>query len=209
MYAKIQIFGPLVCVQRKQSYDKTNFIQRCLPAWVVYENQEERNRTMSRRRSQRSTAAAFPALAPGTQIGLRRLVQDNIETVAQMLDVEHTADDDQDLHRLDKLCEQCAQVMKQQQLSPSSFLARFFDATVLAAQARLYQKSDKGSAATLADRLATAWAQPEKQKMPPAATSHDEEPSPQRKRDEKLVHEDDEKDNTEKSSNNKKKKTKK
>ena len=44
------------------------------------------------------------------------------------------------------------QVMKQQQLSASSFLARFFDASLLATQAELYQKSSKGSAAR-SDRM--------------------------------------------------------
>jgi hypothetical protein len=58
-----------------------------------------------------------------------------------------------------KLCEQCAKVMKQQQLSPSSFLARFFDVTMLSQHAAdVLQKSGKGSAPILAERIAGEWA---------------------------------------------------
>jgi hypothetical protein len=58
-----------------------------------------------------------------------------------------------------KLCEQCAMVMKQQQLTPSSFLARFFDVTVLSQHAAdVLQKSGKGSAPILAERIAGEWA---------------------------------------------------
>ena len=94
---------------------------------------------------------AFPALAEGTQNGLRRLVADNSVTVASMLDVEKYS-------VVDALCEKCAQVIRQQQLSVASFLARFFSADLLSDQAIIVGKSGKGSAATLADRIAVAWA---------------------------------------------------
>lgn len=94
---------------------------------------------------------AFPALAEGTQNGLRRLVADNSVTVASMLDVEKDS-------AVDALCEKCAQVIRQQQLSVASFLARFFSADLLSDQAIILGKSGKGSAATLADRIAAAWA---------------------------------------------------
>ena len=70
-----------------------------------------------------------------------------------MLDME------EDSSTTDVLCEKCAQVMKQQQLSVSSFLARFFPADMLSKQAVLWGKSGKGSAAVLADRIALAWVQ--------------------------------------------------
>jgi hypothetical protein len=57
-----------------------------------------------------------------------------------------------------QLCEKCALVIKQQQLSPSSFLARFFEKDMLSAHAQVLGKSAKGSAPTLADRIAGEWA---------------------------------------------------
>ena len=111
-------------------------------------------RSSSRRRS--TTEDVFPSLPEGVQNGLRRLVSDNSNTIAKMLDCDiNTSNNSEDAIIL--LCEQCALVMKQQ-LSPSSFLARFFDVTVLSEHALLLQKSGKGSVATLADRIGTAWA---------------------------------------------------
>lgn len=69
------------------------------------------------------------------------------------------------------LCEQCAVVMKQQQLSPSSFLARFFDAQTLSSHAvENLGKSGKGSAPVLAERIVAEW---QKNKLPvvPAETN--------------------------------------
>lgn len=106
---------------------------------------------MSRRSCRRGTTPAFPALAEGVQNGLRRLVSDNAETVATMLEVDKNS-----AH--DVVCEKCAHVMRQQQLSIASFLARFFSADILSEQAALCGKSGKGSAAALADRIAAAWA---------------------------------------------------
>jgi hypothetical protein len=107
----------------------------------------------SRRTSSRRSNAEplFPKLwPPGVKKGLERLVADNAETVANMLqsDSDKPAD----------LCEQCAKILQQQQLSPASFLARFFDAQMLAKHAELLGKSPKGTAPTLADRSAGEWA---------------------------------------------------
>jgi hypothetical protein len=106
---------------------------------------------MSRRSSRRATTPAFAGLIEGTQNGLRRLVSDNIKTVAAMLDMEKDSS-------TSVLCEKCAQVMRQQQLSVSSFLASFFSADLLSEQAVLLGKSGKGSAAVLAGRIAAEWA---------------------------------------------------
>jgi len=107
---------------------------------------------MSRSSRRRAAAPAFPALPDGVQVGLKRLVSDNEKTVAEMLN----ADDDTDV---DALCEKCAVVMKQQQLSASSFLARFFHEGVLSSHAvQCLEKSGKGSAPVLAERIAGEWA---------------------------------------------------
>ena len=106
----------------------------------------------SRRRSSRRSNAEplFSKLwPPGVKIGLERLVTDNAETVAKML--QSPSDKPADL------CEQCAKILQQQQLSPASFLARFFDAKILALHAELLGKSPKGTAPTLAERIAGEW----------------------------------------------------
>jgi hypothetical protein len=107
----------------------------------------------SRRTSSRRSSAE-PLFAklwpPGVKIGLGRLVADNAETVAKML--QSPSDKPADL------CEQCAKILQQQQLSPASFLARFFDAKILATHAELLGKSPKGTAPTLAERIAGEWA---------------------------------------------------
>jgi len=116
---------------------------------------------MSRRSSRRAAAAdAFPSLSEGVQKGLKRLVTDNTKVIAKMLDVSMDKDDANDATTtISKLCEKCAQVMKQQQLTASSFLARFFHTDILADHAsNVLYKSAKGSAATLADRIAAEWA---------------------------------------------------
>jgi hypothetical protein len=78
------------------------------------------------------------------------LVADNAETIAKML--QSPSDKPADL------CEQCAKILQQQQLSPASFLARFFDAKMLAVHAELLGKSPKGTAPILAERIAGEWA---------------------------------------------------
>jgi hypothetical protein len=123
--------------------------------------------TASSRRPHRRAAAsgtpAFPGLALGIQNGLRRLVSDNASIVAQMLD-SHGGNHVNDVN---ELCEKCATVMRQQQqMSPSTFLARFFDATLLSKHAvNVLQKSGKGSAAVLAERIAKEWLKNNNKKM--------------------------------------------
>ena len=105
---------------------------------------------MSRSRRQPSGAESFKKLSEGVKYGLQRLVNENAETVQSMLSANKTAS-------ATELCELCAQVMQQQQLPPSSFLARFFDATILAAHCSLLGKSCKGNAPALAERITSAW----------------------------------------------------
>ena len=104
---------------------------------------------MSRRRGSSDTEA-WAKLAPGVQTGLTRLVSDNKDTLAAMLSAEDCS--------TQELCEKCAGVIRQQQLTPSSFLARFFDADMLREHAVIVGKSSKGSAPALAERVANAWA---------------------------------------------------
>lgn len=106
----------------------------------------------SRSSRRRAAAPAFPSLPEGVQVGLKILVSDNKETVAEMLGHKEDAE-------IDALCEQCASVMRQQQLSASSFLARFFNEEILSAHAINHVgKSGKGSAPVLAERIAGEWA---------------------------------------------------
>jgi hypothetical protein len=84
------------------------------------------------------------------------LVSDNSAMVADMLNVIGR-NSPQDTSLVLELCEKCAGVMKQQQLSSSAFLARFFDRDCLASHSRKLKKSDKGSAPTLADRIEAEW----------------------------------------------------
>lgn len=127
------------------------------------------------RRSRRGPVDAFPALPQGIQKGMQRLVGDHAATIASMLDI---SDDSE----ASLICEKCAQVMKQQQLSASSFLARFFQADMLSQHATdVLQKSGKGSAATLADRIAAEWAKnklAEVEARPAALASKDDEDKP-------------------------------
>lgn len=112
--------------------------------------------TMASRRSssRRSTAPAFPSLPVGVQNGLKCLISDNQKTVAEMLDSDKSASSQENL------AEQCALVMKQQQLSAAQFLARFFQADMLADHVTSYlnNKSAKGTSAHLAERIANEWA---------------------------------------------------
>ena len=58
---------------------------------------------------------------------------------------------------VEDLCEKCAVVMKQQRLGPATFLARFFDVSVLSQHAAFLKKSAKGSAAVLGERIESEW----------------------------------------------------
>ena len=116
---------------------------------------------MSRRTSSRRTTTkkeAFPELAPGVQAGLKRLIEDHSKTVAKMLQQE-VNDDTKISEKANTmaLCEKCASVMRQQQLNPSQFLARFFDIGILQQHVKLLNKSTKGSAIILSERIETAW----------------------------------------------------
>ena len=106
---------------------------------------------MSRRSSRRaaSNRPAFPQLPAGVQAGLQRIVTDHAATVARMLDCE--------TNDTAVLSEKCATVMKQQQLSASQFLARFFHLDMLQQHAAILGKSNKGTAAVLSERIEAAW----------------------------------------------------
>lgn len=137
------------------------------------------SRSSRRLRGAAATAPAFPALAIGIQHGLHRLVLDNTTTVARMLDYEkQTTAASADTNLVDILCEKCAKVMKQQQLSVASFLARFFVQDILSNHlSSVLQKSGKGSTATLGDRIEREWMkdnpllQKQQQQPPPTKTS--------------------------------------
>jgi len=95
-------------------------------------------------------------LPAGVQAGLRRLVKDHVHTVKAMLANPSTeADDGAEVAEV--LARLCAGVIRQQRLSPSGFLTRFFDKNVLAQHAAVLGKSDKGGVPVLAERVAGAW----------------------------------------------------
>ena len=93
--------------------------------------------------------------------GLTLLVGDNATTVAAMLGCDSGTS-------IPGLCEKCAGVLRQQQLSPASFLGRFFETSVLSPHAIKLSKSGKGSSAILAERIAGEWS---KNRMPPAVAA--------------------------------------
>eukprot|EP00729_Bicosta_minor_P009009 gene9009-23748_t len=104
----------------------------------------------SRRGNGNSGEAALAKLSQGVVAGLTRLVEDNADTVAAMLQ----AGECNDL----ELVQRCAGVMRQQQLQAEGFLARFFQQEVLGPHALLLGKSDKGNSSQLAARIGAAWA---------------------------------------------------
>jgi hypothetical protein len=129
-------------------YDEHNIVDIILQSITSTMSSLPSRRSSSRRSNMEPL---FPKLRPpGVKMGLERLVTDNAKTVAKML--QSPSDKPADL------CEQCAKILQQQQLSPASFLARFFDAKMLAIHAELLGKSPKGTAPTLAERISGEWA---------------------------------------------------
>ena len=117
----------------------------------------------------------FEKLPAGTRAGLELLVGANKKLVAEMLQ----SDSSSTAH----LCERCAGVLKQQQLSPDSFLARFFPASVLSEHSILLGKSGNGNEPALAERIGNVWARnpPELQHLLENSSSSSDASSSSRK----------------------------
>ena len=101
---------------------------------------------MSRR--QRTVTAA--SVSPSVERGLASLAEGNEAALRSMLSVGEDAD-------LTQKMRECMGVNK---ISAEQLLASYFDASLLAAYCRRLGKSDKGGAATLAERVAREWAKP-------------------------------------------------
>lgn len=96
------------------------------------------------------------AIAANVRRGLESFIAAGNEAViTQMLGAEATGRSENSL--VDKL----VQVMHVNSLNHEMLLARFFDSSVLAAYCNRLGQSDKGSAATLAARIAKEWSRPD------------------------------------------------
>ena len=120
----------------------------------------------SRRSSSRAPKKAAASLPAGVLTGLGSLVEGNEHLIAKMLSVsdlpESTSDEAQQ-----QLKSSLTDCMALNDLSAEALLARFFDASVL----RKYCEdrlgvSGKGNEATLAARIARAWAKPDFEPLP-------------------------------------------
>ena len=102
-------------------------------------------------------SASQPAVLPANiQRGLASICEGNEELITQMLGAEANGRGES------TITEKLAQVMAVNSLSHEQMLARFFDASVLGVYCvRRLGKSDKGSAGTLAARIAKEWSRPD------------------------------------------------
>ena len=107
---------------------------------------------MERARRAPKKAAALPS---NVQRGLESLAENNVATIASMLDVQGACPN------AAAVAAALADCMAVNNLSAEALLARFFDEGLLSAYcAAKIGKSGKGNAATLAARIAKEWAKP-------------------------------------------------
>ena len=123
----------------------------------------------SRRTSRRAPKKAAASLPVGVLAGLSSLVEGNESTIAQMLSVTDLPSEAQT-----QLQTSLADCMAMNDLSAEALLARFFDSSVLSryCQDRL-GVSGKGNEATLAARIARAWAKLDFEPLPLAPSRQD------------------------------------
>ena len=118
----------------------------------------------SRRSSRRAPKKAAASLPAGVLTGLGSLVEGNEHLIAKMLSVSDLPESTSEAQTLKSALTDC---MAMNCLSAEALLARFFDASVL----RKYCEdrlgvSGKGNEATLAARIARAWAKPDFEPLP-------------------------------------------
>ena len=119
----------------------------------------------SRRSSRRAPKKAAASLPTGVLTGLGSLVEGNESLIAKMLSVSDLPEDTSEAQQ--QLKSALTDCMAMNCLSAEALLARFFDASVL----RKYCEdrlgvSGKGNEATLAARIARAWAKPDFEPLP-------------------------------------------
>jgi hypothetical protein len=126
------------------------------------------SRSSSRRSSRRAPKKAAASLPPGVLTGISSLIEGNESLVAKMLAVDDLPDDADAAEVQQRLQTSLVDCMAMNDLSAEILLARFFDASVLAkyCEGRL-GVSGKGNEATLAARIARAWAKPNFSPLPP------------------------------------------
>lgn len=116
---------------------------------------------MSSRRSSRQSAnsstSSRSAIQPSVRRGLESLTMGNESYIATLLSVNVGTSPCSS----EKLADDLEECMKVNNLSAEMILAQFFDKSVLSKYSEsTLKKSGKGSASTLAARIATAWAKP-------------------------------------------------
>lgn len=128
----------------------------------------------SRRTSRRAPKKAAASLPVGVLAGLSSLVEGNESTIAQMLSVTDLPSDTCKAEAQTQLQTSLADCMAMNDLSAEALLARFFDSSVLSryCQDRL-GVSGKGNEATLAARIARAWAKLDFEPLPLAPSRQD------------------------------------
>ena len=119
----------------------------------------------SRRSSRRAPKKAAASLRAGVLTGLGSLVEGNENLIAKMLSVSDLPQDKSEAQQ--QLKSALTDCMAMNDLSAEALLARFFDASVLKkyCEDRL-DASGKGNEATLAARIARAWAKPDFEPLP-------------------------------------------
>ena len=119
----------------------------------------------SRRSSRRAPKKAAASLPTGVLTGLGSLVEGNESFIAKMLSVSDLPEDTSEAQQ--QLKSALTDCMAMNDLSAEVLLARFFDASVLKkyCEDRL-GASGKGNEATLAARIARAWAKPDFEPLP-------------------------------------------
>ena len=109
--------------------------------------------------SRRQRSAPKANVSSSVRLGLESICEGNESALRSMLDA-NDADD---------LVEKLIDCMGVSNLNAEMLLANFFNAGILSTYAKRLGKSDKGSTATLAERIAREWAKPSF--APPAGSS--------------------------------------
>ena len=130
---------------------------------------------MSRRSSRRTATKKATSLPEGVKTGLTSFIESNESIIASMLSVDLGNSPPDSSESRAKLFTSLTDCMAMNNLSAEALLARFFDVAVMGAycEHRL-GVSRKGNGATLAARIARAWAKPDFKPLPLESESIEE-----------------------------------
>ena len=115
----------------------------------------------SRRSSRRaaSSSSKLDPITPSIRRGVESLVRGNESYAAKMLSVDMSGASSSSVPKIADAFVRC---MAMNRLTAEMLLAQFFDASVLSVYSKsVLEKSGKGSAATLAARIAREWSKPD------------------------------------------------